>query len=71
MTDIIITGASGRMGRNLLDAVKQHKETTLAGATEKPDSSLIGTDAGEMAGIGTQNVNIVDSLSSLANSNSV
>ncbi|MBF0263763.1 MAG: 4-hydroxy-tetrahydrodipicolinate reductase [Gammaproteobacteria bacterium] len=71
MTNIIITGASGRMGRNLLDAVKQHTETQLVGATERPGSSLIGVDAGEMAGIGSEGVNIVDSLAGIASSDSV
>jgi len=71
MTNIIIAGASGRMGRNLLDSVNQNDNTILVGATERPGSSLIGVDAGEVAGIGTNNIAIVDSLAGIATSDSV
>ncbi|HEB94835.1 MAG TPA: 4-hydroxy-tetrahydrodipicolinate reductase, partial [Sedimenticola thiotaurini] len=35
---------------------------TLGAATERPDSSLLGSDAGELAGIGRLGVPVVDSL---------
>ena len=71
MTDIIITGASGRMGRNLLDAVKNTKNATLLAAVERPGSTFIGVDAGEMAGIGALNINVCDQLNSVAKQNRV
>ncbi len=56
MTRIAIAGAGGRMGRTLIDAVNQSKACTLAAATERADSSLVGTDAGELAGVGSLQV---------------
>lgn len=56
-----ILGAGGRMGRILIQAVHEagHK---LAGAVERPESTLVGTDAGELAGVGHLGVNIVGQL---------
>jgi 4-hydroxy-tetrahydrodipicolinate reductase len=45
-------GAGGRMGRNLIQAVTTAEGLQLTAATERSDSTLIGADAGELAGIG-------------------
>ncbi|MFK5984665.1 MAG: 4-hydroxy-tetrahydrodipicolinate reductase [Pseudomonadota bacterium] len=71
MTDIIITGAAGRMGRNLLDAVKNTANANLAAAIERSGSPFIGLDAGEMAGIGAMNINITAPLASTAKKDQV
>lgn len=52
MLQIAITGAAGRMGRALTEAVRTHPESTLAWATVSPNSTLAGADAGEVAGQG-------------------
>ena len=52
MTRIAITGAAGRMGRSLIEACQQTAGMELTVALEHPDSSLLGSDAGEMAGLG-------------------
>lgn len=57
-----VLGAGGRMGRILIQAVKE-AGYTLAAAVVRPDSSLIGVDAGEMAGIGHIGVKVVGQLS--------
>ena len=62
MIRIAITGASGRMGRALLEATHTAEQTEVAAAIERPGSSLIGTDAGELAGIGKLKVSIVDDI---------
>ena len=62
MTNVGITGASGRMGRALLEAVTNTDGLTVAAAIERPGSSVIGTDAGEIAAMGKFNVPIVDDL---------
>lgn len=67
MTDIIITGAAGRMGRNLLDSVRNTEHASLFAAIERPGSSVIGIDAGEMAGIGSMQINITDNLNDASN----
>lgn len=62
MTRIAIAGVAGRMGRNLVAATQQDAETTLAGGSVRPDSSLIGADLGELAGQGRLGVAAVGSL---------
>lgn len=66
MTRIAITGAAGRMGKTLIEAVDRHPELTLAAALERPGSSLLGVDAGELAGIGRNGVTVTDDLAAVA-----
>ncbi|NHB65458.1 MULTISPECIES: 4-hydroxy-tetrahydrodipicolinate reductase [Acinetobacter] len=56
-----ILGAGGRMGRILIQAVKE-AGYQLAAAVERPESSLIGADAGELAGVGSLGVKVVGHL---------
>ncbi|HSP01796.1 MAG TPA: 4-hydroxy-tetrahydrodipicolinate reductase [Thioalkalivibrio sp.] len=58
MTNLCIVGAGGRMGRTLIEAVQQAEGLTLTVATERAGSSLIGADAGELAGVGRLGVTI-------------
>ncbi len=62
MTRIAVVGAGGRMGKSLIEAVAAADGMTLGAATERPDSSLLGSDAGELAGVGRLGVPVVDSL---------
>ena len=66
MTKIAIAGAGGRMGRVLVEAVHQQDGTVLAGALERADSEFLGMDAGELAGIGRQDVSLVADTSELS-----
>ena len=52
MTRIAITGAAGRMGRSLIEAVHQTDGMEVTVVLEHPDNSLLGSDAGDLAGIG-------------------
>lgn len=65
MTRIAITGAAGRMGRNLIQACQQTEGLELTAAVERSGSSLVSADAGELAGIGKLGVIISDSLSAV------
>ena len=65
MTRIAITGAAGRMGRSLTEAVHFDEQSQLTAAIVRPGSSLVGVDAGELASIGKQSVAIVDTLDSV------
>jgi 4-hydroxy-tetrahydrodipicolinate reductase len=47
---VAIAGASGRMGRMLIEAVLQSGDCTLAGALDTPSSPLLGQDAGAFLG---------------------
>jgi 4-hydroxy-tetrahydrodipicolinate reductase len=58
-----ITGAAGRMGRTLIEAIDlSSTDMVLAAALEQPGSSLLGADAGELAGLGKKEVTVVGSL---------
>jgi 4-hydroxy-tetrahydrodipicolinate reductase len=62
---IAVAGAGGRMGRTLIQAVTEAEGLTLGGATERPASSLIGADAGELAGVGRLDVQVHPDLEPL------
>ncbi len=47
---LAIAGASGRMGRALIDAALQSRENVLAAALEQPGSAALGRDAGDHCG---------------------
>jgi len=47
---IAIAGASGRMGRALLESVLQARDLKLAAALERPGHASLGKDAGELVG---------------------
>ena len=59
---IAIVGAPGRMGHNLIQAVAQMEGVELGAALARPGSSLIGSDAGELAGTGNVGVILGDNL---------
>ncbi|KHD06713.1 dihydrodipicolinate reductase [Candidatus Thiomargarita nelsonii] len=61
-TNIAIAGAAGRMGRSLIEACVQTSNTILSVALEQPKSSLIGSDAGELAGVGSLDISVVNDL---------
>lgn len=61
-TRIAISGAAGRMGRALIEAVALAEGVELTVALERPGSSLLGADAGELAGIGANGVRLGDDL---------
>ncbi len=50
---IAISGASGRMGRMLIETVLQDKDTALAAALDISSSPMLGKDAGEFMGVQT------------------
>ena len=58
--NISITGAAGRMGRSLIEATQEEASATLVSATEHSESTLLGSDAGELAGVGKVDVTIND-----------
>ena len=62
MIKVGVTGAAGRMGRTLIEAVNNHPQLVLSAAIEQPDSSLIGVDAGELAGLGKYGVVVVGNI---------
>lgn len=61
-TRIGITGAAGRMGRTLIEAIGLADGLTLAAAVERPESTLLGADSGELSGQGKNGITVVSSL---------
>ena len=62
-TRIGITGAAGRMGRTLIEAIAlSGSDLVLTAAIEQPQSTFIGADSGELSGQGRNDVPVVASL---------
>ncbi len=55
---VAIAGAGGRMGRQLIQAALQMDGVALGAALEREGSSLLGSDAGELAGAGKTGVTV-------------
>ncbi|SEP82350.1 dihydrodipicolinate reductase [Ectothiorhodospira magna] len=55
---VAIVGAGGRMGRTLIEAAVMAPGLEPTVATEMPSSSLLGADAGELAGLGRLGVTL-------------
>lgn len=62
MRRIAVMGAAGRMGKTLIEAVQQAPGAALSAAVDRPDSSLVGVDAGELVGVGRLGVALVGDL---------
>lgn len=63
---IAVVGAGGRMGRQLIQAVSKADGVQLTAAFEREGSSLVGSDAGELAGIGHNGITVSDNLAQQA-----
>lgn len=68
-TNLIITGAAGRMGRVLVQCAHASKNHKVVGATEAPTSPFTGKDVGSVAGIESLGVVIGDSLGEVLQKN--
>lgn len=62
---LIVAGAGGRMGRTLVKAIAETKGLALVGAIEGAGSALIGKDAGELAGIGSNGIKVTSDAAAL------
>lgn len=64
---IAVMGVAGRMGQELVRAVKETSGCTIVGAIEKPGSPALGTDVGVLAGVGALGVSVTaDALDVIA-----
>ena len=74
---IAVAGAAGRMGQMLVREIARTEGCTLAGALEGAGSTMLGREAGEVAGVGSSHrslkgVKIVaDANAALANADAV
>ena len=67
MIKVAITGASGRMGRTLIEAILASDKIDLVGAVDVADAPMLGTDAGLTFGVQTNVVITSDLASALTN----
>jgi 4-hydroxy-tetrahydrodipicolinate reductase len=64
---IVVAGATGRMGRTLLQAIAQSEDLTLTAALASPSNRDIGRDTGEFAGCERMNIALtVDASAALS-----
>jgi 4-hydroxy-tetrahydrodipicolinate reductase len=69
---VAVMGASGRMGRMLIDAVAESDRTHLIAVTERAEHPWIGMDLGEALGRGRMDVPIfADPLDAIVNAQAV
>lgn len=66
MRRIAVTGAAGRMGKILIEAVQLAPGAGLTAAIARPDSTLVGADAGELAALGRIGVPLSGDLATVA-----
>ncbi len=66
MVRVAVTGVAGRMGRAIIEACRQAEGVALGAALVRPGSSMIGVDAGELAGVGHLGVAVTDSLAAVS-----
>lgn len=59
---LAVTGAAGRMGKMLIEAIASTEGVALTAAVVRAGSSLVGADAGELAGIGKNGVRLSGDL---------
>lgn len=61
---VVVNGAAGKMGREVIKAVASAQDMMLVGAVDRNDAYL-GRDVGEVAGCGALEVPIVNDLQSI------
>ena len=57
---IAVTGAAGRMGRELVRTIHAREDCVVAGALEQEGSIALGQDVGQLAGLGKLSITITD-----------
>lgn len=66
MSRIVVAGAAGRMGRQLLLATEERSDLSLGGALEHSQSPALGVDTGVLTGSDTSGVSVVADLQSVS-----
>ena len=62
MVKIVVTGAAGRMGKSIINVIRETVGTELVGAVERSGHADIGKDAGEVAGSGKLGIKLTDNF---------
>ena len=67
MLKAVVTGAGGRMGARIVDIISHCEGIELYGATERFDHHSVGSDVGEVAGIGSLGITIESDVEKIIN----
>lgn len=65
MTNIIVTGATGKMGSRITALSKDYSDLKLTGATERKGHDAVGKDVGLITGIGETGIILTDGLENI------
>ncbi len=65
MLNLIVSGASGRMGNRIIALAGDIENLKLIGALERKDSADLGKDIGSITGIGETGVRVTDSVGAI------
>jgi 4-hydroxy-tetrahydrodipicolinate reductase len=60
-----VVGASGRMGRMVVNIIAASEDCQLTGATEVPGSEHVGADAGALAGLGDNGIIVTEDAAAM------
>ncbi len=66
MLKVIVTGASGRMGKSIVKVVQERDDVELVGAVERSSHPEIRKDIGELSGIGKIGIKLVANIEKVA-----
>ena len=58
MIKIVVIGAGGRMGKTIVACVEDTQGVSISGGTEDAGHPSIGSDLGELAGIGKKEISV-------------
>jgi len=64
MFKIFISGATGKVGRVLIEEVIEDADLKLVGGSASKDSKYLGKDLGALIGVSNININIIEGISS-------
>ena len=62
MIKVVVIGAGGRMGKTIVACVEDTQGVSISGGTEHAGHPSIGSDLGELAGIGKKEISVVESV---------
>ena len=62
MIKVVVIGAGGRMGKTIVACVEDTQGVSVSGGTEHAGHPSIGSDLGELAGIGKKEISVVENV---------
>ena len=71
MVKAIVAGAAGRMGGRIIHIIQQTDGISLAAAFERADHPSVGSDVGEVVGLGTLQLEVAPDLKSVMDAGDV